>query len=373
MQLAISPISEHSVIWLARDITDRKLAEAASILEERNRMAREIHDTLAQSFTGIIIHARAAGSKLTVDPAKAQDYLAQAQNLARTGLEEARRSVEALRRPYLLENNDLPSAFRHLIGQLESSTNTIIVCEAIGIPDPLPSEVENNLLRIGQEALTNALKYAEASEIRVELIYQSPQCILRIKDDGRGFTLDQTRHNGFWFIRHGRTCRADWGTDPDPECPRTRNRNYGIRESGKPIMSQPKPIHVLVVDDHPVVRQGLVAMLEEVPDILVVGQVGNGREAIAVCRQQQPDVTLMDLRMPELDGCAAITAICAEFPAARIIVLTTYDGDEDIYQGLRAGAKGYLLKDAEPEELLSAIRAVYKDRNTFHPMSVPNS
>ena len=185
---------------LITDISDRKLAEAASILEERNRMAREIHDTLAQSFTGIIIHARAAGSKLTVDPAKAQDYLVQAQNLARTGLEEARRSVEALRRPYLLENKDLPSAFRHTIGQLESSTNTIIVCEAIGIPTPLPSEVENNLLRIGQEALTNALKYAEASEIRVELIYQSPQCILRIKDDGRGFTLDRTRHNGFGLL-----------------------------------------------------------------------------------------------------------------------------------------------------------------------------
>ncbi len=132
-------------------------------------------------------------------------------------------------------------------------------------------------------------------------------------------------------------------------------------------MSQPKPIHVLVVDDHPVVRQGLVAMLEEVPDILVVGQVGNGREAIAVFRQQQPDVTLMDLRMPEMDGVAAITAICAEFPAARIIVLTTYDGDEDIYQGLRAGAKGYLLKDAEPEELLSAIRAVYKGQKHIPP------
>jgi two-component system, NarL family, response regulator len=132
-------------------------------------------------------------------------------------------------------------------------------------------------------------------------------------------------------------------------------------------MSQPKPIRVLVVDDHPVVRQGLVAMLEEVPDLLVVGQAGNGREALAVCRQQQPDVTLMDLRMPELDGVAAITAICAEFPAARIIVLTTYDGDEDIYQGLRAGAKGYLLKDAEPEELLSAIRAVYKGQKHIPP------
>ncbi|HEY9845180.1 MAG TPA: PAS domain-containing protein, partial [Candidatus Caenarcaniphilales bacterium] len=145
---------------LITDIGERKRAEAASILEERNRMAREIHDTLAQSFTGIIIHARFTASKLMVDPEKAQTYLAQVQNLARTGLAEARRSVKALRRPYLLENNDLLNAFKYLTTHLESSTGTIIVCEAIGIPYLLPSEVENNLLRIGQEALTNALKYA---------------------------------------------------------------------------------------------------------------------------------------------------------------------------------------------------------------------
>ncbi|MEH2468254.1 response regulator transcription factor [Nostoc sp.] len=132
-------------------------------------------------------------------------------------------------------------------------------------------------------------------------------------------------------------------------------------------MSQPNAIRVLVVDDHPVVRQGLIAMLEEAPDILVVGQAGNGREAIAVFRQVQPDVTLMDLRMPEIDGVAAITILCTEFPTAQIIVLTTYDGDEDIYRGLRAGAKGYLLKDAEPEELLSAIRAVHKGHKHIPP------
>jgi signal transduction histidine kinase len=182
-------------------LRERKRAEAASILEERNRMAREIHDTLAQSFTGIIIHARSAERKITVDPEKAQAYLAQVQNLARTGLAEARRSVEALRRPYLLENNDLLSAFKHLTTQLESSTGTIIVCEAIGIPYGLPSEVENNLLRIGQEALTNALKYAKATEIRVELIYQSTQCTLRINDDGQGFTIDRSSsHNGFGLL-----------------------------------------------------------------------------------------------------------------------------------------------------------------------------
>ncbi|HEY9660845.1 MAG TPA: histidine kinase, partial [Allocoleopsis sp.] len=188
-------------------LRERKRAEEASILEERNRMAREIHDTLAQSFTGIIIHARSAASKIAVDPDKAQAYLAEVQDLARTGLTEARRSVEALRRPSVLENNDLLSAFKQLVTQLDSSTGATMLCEAIGTPYLLPSEVENNLLRIGQEALTNAVRYAEATEIRVELIYQLTQCILRIKDDGQGFTVDPaSSRNGFGLL--GMTERA---------------------------------------------------------------------------------------------------------------------------------------------------------------------
>ncbi|BAZ70975.1 LuxR family two component transcriptional regulator (plasmid) [Fischerella sp. NIES-4106] len=127
------------------------------------------------------------------------------------------------------------------------------------------------------------------------------------------------------------------------------------------------PIRILVVDDHPVVRQGLVGMLEEAPDLTVIGQARNGREAIEIFRQQQPDVTLMDLRMPEMDGVAAISSICAEFHQARIVVLSTYDSDEDIYRGLRSGAKGYLLKDAEPEELLAAIRTVHNGQKYIPP------
>jgi two-component system NarL family response regulator len=123
-------------------------------------------------------------------------------------------------------------------------------------------------------------------------------------------------------------------------------------------MTLQNSIRILIVDDHPVVRQGLAAMIDREPDMAVVGQVCNGYEAVAAFRHYQPDVTLMDLRMPEMDGVAAITAICNEFKNCQIIVLTTYDGDEDIYRGLKAGAKGYLLKDAEPDELLAAIRVV---------------
>ncbi|HEY9650607.1 MAG TPA: response regulator transcription factor [Coleofasciculaceae cyanobacterium] len=124
-------------------------------------------------------------------------------------------------------------------------------------------------------------------------------------------------------------------------------------------MSQSTAIRVLLVDDHAIVRQGLAAMIENEPDMTVVGQAGDGLEAIALYRQLQPDVTLMDLQMPQMSGADATLAICAEFAHARIIILTTYDGDEDIYRALRAGSKGYLLKDAEPEALLSAIQLVH--------------
>ncbi|MBW4444833.1 MAG: response regulator transcription factor [Plectolyngbya sp. WJT66-NPBG17] len=124
-------------------------------------------------------------------------------------------------------------------------------------------------------------------------------------------------------------------------------------------MNQSTVIRILLVDDHPIVQQGLTAIIDEETDMTVVGQAKDGIEAIACFRETQPDITLMDLRMPQMEGVEAISAICAEFNTARIIVLTTYDGDEDIYRGLRAGAKGYLLKDSKPSELRTAIRTVH--------------
>ncbi len=108
-------------------------------------------------------------------------------------------------------------------------------------------------------------------------------------------------------------------------------------------------------------------MLKYEPDMEAVAEASNGKEAVEMFRLHQPDVTLMDLRMPQMEGVEAITTIRAEFPTARIILLTTYDGDEDIYRGLRAGAKGYLLKDASCEQLLEAIRVVHAGRSRIPP------
>ena len=126
-------------------------------------------------------------------------------------------------------------------------------------------------------------------------------------------------------------------------------------------------IRVLIADDHTVVRDGLVAMLGKWTDVTVVAQAENGREAVEQWRHHRPDVTLLDLRMPVLDGAEAIEQIRAMDAAARIILLTTFDGEEDIYRGLRAGAKAYLLKDAPRDEILNCIREVHGGATVVPP------
>jgi DNA-binding NarL/FixJ family response regulator len=119
----------------------------------------------------------------------------------------------------------------------------------------------------------------------------------------------------------------------------------------------------MVVEDHHIVRQGLVALLATIPDMTVVAEAADGKQAIGLFRQHRPDVTLMDLRLPAMSGVEAVEQIRREFPLARIIVLTTFDGDEDIYRALQAGARAYLLKGMFGEELMDAIRAVHSGKS----------
>ncbi|MEM9089914.1 MAG: response regulator transcription factor [Cyanobacteria bacterium P01_F01_bin.53] len=135
------------------------------------------------------------------------------------------------------------------------------------------------------------------------------------------------------------------------------------------MTSDLSPIQVLVVEDHNVVREGIVAILNQQENITVIAEAKNGREAIALHATHQPDITLMDLRMPKMEGLDAIVKIREASPNARIIILTTYDTDEDIYRGLQAGARGYLLKDATAKDLAKAVRQVHKGKR-FIPSNV---
>jgi len=132
-------------------------------------------------------------------------------------------------------------------------------------------------------------------------------------------------------------------------------------------MKKPKAIRVLCVDDHPIVREGLAAIIGTQTDIVAVGEAGDGQAAIVQYRQLKPDVVVMDLRMPGVGGVDATIQIRKEFPTAHIIVLTTYEGDEDIHRALEAGAQGYLLKDSVRKDLLQTIRDVYAGHRHFSP------
>jgi DNA-binding NarL/FixJ family response regulator len=130
---------------------------------------------------------------------------------------------------------------------------------------------------------------------------------------------------------------------------------------------EPHPIRILLAEDHVVVRDGLAAIINQEKDMMVVAEAGEGKEAVELWKKYRPDVTLMDLRMPGLSGANAIYEIHEVNPDVRIIVLTTFDGDEDIYRAIRAGAKAYLLKDVKREELFHCIREVHAGRFVIPP------
>jgi DNA-binding NarL/FixJ family response regulator len=130
-----------------------------------------------------------------------------------------------------------------------------------------------------------------------------------------------------------------------------------------------EPIRILIVEDHHIVRKGFIALLQMMDGFEVVAEAGDGALAIDLYRQHKPDITLIDLRLPVMGGVDAIKAIRHDFPDARFIVLTTFDGDEDIYRALQAGARGYLLKGMEADDLTTAIRAVHAGK-TWIPAEV---
>ena len=132
-------------------------------------------------------------------------------------------------------------------------------------------------------------------------------------------------------------------------------------------MAEQDPIRVLCVDDHPLLREGIAALVKSQRDMKLLAQVGSGREGLLSFREHRPDVTLMDLRLPDMSGIDAMVAIRSEFPEARIIVLTTFEGDVEMQRALQAGARGYMLKSMPPQDLIEGIREVHAGKKRIPP------
>ena len=361
-------------------------AREAGAGDERQRMAREIHDTLAQGLTGIITQLEAA--QQTGNDAERERRIGNAKRLARDSLAEARRSVQALR-PQALENSRLPEALADEVARWSVTSGVAGEVETTGEARALHPEVEVTLLRVAQEALANVAKHAGASRAGVTLSYMEDVVSLDVRDDGAGFVppgppaaerqpgqrepADASQSTG----PAERRLRPDRDAAAGQPAGRAAGDRVGTGGGhgriGQPARHPAGRIHVsqiirlLIADDHPVVRDGLRGIFEASGEFEVAGEAANGREAVDRAAALRPDVVLMDLRMPVLDGVSAIRLLAEKGVSARVLVLTTFDTDTDVVPAIEAGATGYLLKDSPPDELLRGVRAAARGEAVLSP------
>ena len=334
----------------ARAERERVREAAAAVTRERMRVARELHDAVAHNISVIALQAAGADGIVERDPSRAAEIAALIASVAREALVE----LERLSRALDAEPDEAPPGLASVdaLAERTGAAGLQVELEVDGEPAPLPAGLDLAAYRIVQEALANAYKHAHAGRARVTVHYEPRAVELEVADDGRGpAPVTRTRNGAGHGLVGMRERAALYGGTLEA----------GAGPAGGFVVRARLPIYVsirvLIADDQSLVRAGLRLVLEGHDDIEVVGEASNGHEAIFSAGRLKPDVVLMDIRMPELDGLAATRRITAEHPA-RVLVLTTYDLDEYVYDALQAGASGFLLKDTPPAQLVDGIRAV---------------
>lgn len=351
-------------------------AREVAIVEERNRLAREVHDTLAQGLTAIALQLETA-ERLLPPGAEAKRIVADAREQAHRSLDEARRAVWGLTaRP--LDGASLPEALQGEVERFERRTGVTARLTDDADVETLTDEQATALLRVAQEALHNVEKHASATRVRVELQLDRSAGMLSllVADDGQGFDRRALPGPDGGFGLSGMRERmrlvggeidiesaVGWGTRVQARLHLTPAHV----DAPPALEAPPGPIRVLLVDDHPLAREGLRRLLEDREDMAVVGEASDGLEGVERALALQPDVILMDLQMPRLSGVGAVQALREQWPEARVLIVTTFAQDEHLFEALRAGARGYLLKDAGPEALAAAIKTVHEGGSLVQP------
>lgn len=323
--------------------------ECMTLLEERYRMAREVHDTIGHSYTSVILaletmRPHIAGQEGTQ---KLEDVL----ELARKGLEDVRRQVHQM--DPLEEPVPLDRALMQIAEQFEGSTGVSLSFRTMGEPYAVLKQAKHTLCRSLQEALTNASRHGQASSIRVVLQYDTAQLMLQIQDNGKGTA--QLRY-GFGLTGMKERLAALQGKlyiDSQENdgtlvtCIIPNQNQEGERR-----------IDIVLADDQPLVRESLKLLLGEERDFRL-RTAANGRQARELCLAEQPDIVLMDIHMPEMDGLEATRQIKEKWPEIKVIIMTTFEEIHYAAESLRLGAEGYLLKTLHPKELAATIRLVH--------------
>lgn len=332
--------------------------EHVTLLEERNRLSKDLHDTVGHSFTSILMGLETLRSE--IGSPEGQEKMNALMKLTRGGLDEVRRYLHGIGASE--ESLTLYQSLEQIVNEFHKFSKVQIRLRTFGEEYPVSKQAEMTLYRCLQESLTNAVRHGQASEVTVNLHYEDTQIRMEVQDNGlgtedlqAGFGVKAMKERA--FNMQGQVylySTPGEGTIVTCSLP----RNVAL-DQGK--------IRLLLVEDQAYIRDSLQIILEREHDFEIAGTAGDGVIALDICRKVQPDVVLMDLHLPNMDGAEATRQIKQLWPDTKVVIMTTFQETEKAVKALRHGADGYLLKSAEPQELFETLRLVSRGAKMITP------
>jgi len=338
--------------------------ERITLLEERDRLSKDLHDTMGHSYTSIIMGMETLRTELKTKEGEQQ--LNSLLQLARNSMEEVRLYLHQM--DLSQESLPLPITLQQLTEEFKKHTKVNVRTRIIGEEYMVSKQSKMTLYRSLQESLTNAVRHGHSTEITVSLHFEPQQIRLDVQDNGCGAEE--------WKDGFGLTAMKERVSQSQGRVIVYSKKGEGTLIScvlPKQVQLSSEQIRLCIVDDHSFIRESLHTILDGQEDLQVVGMAEDGERAMELCERLKPDVVLMDLEMPNLDGIHATKMIKEQWPDIRVLILSTFQNTKRAKEIIRNGADGYLLKSIDSRELAESIRLVYRggtmiNHDVFHRM-----